>query len=155
MKKIIIIKNYNEDNLKLHRVNYTSDLLNILFDNIIKELSLEEPSQSKENISTNKTYDYLEKEKSNRKLLDIINNQRYDSIMELALKDIAKNIDNDYLGHIKDCKEVWCLTGKYYIPRQVTNSEDLYTKLPLFRTKEDAEKGREHLLDYAKILSTM
>lgn len=155
MKKIIIIKNCNEDNLKLHRVNYTSDLLDILFDNIIRELSLEEPSQSKENISTNKTYDYLEKEKSNRKLLDIINNQRYDSIMELALKDIAKNIDNDYLGHIKDCKEVWCLTGKYYIPRQVTNSEDLYTKCSLFRTKEDAEKGREHLLDYAKILSTM
>lgn len=155
MKKIIIIKNYNEDNLKLHRVNYTSDLLNILFDNIIKELSLEEPSQSKENISTNKTYDYLEKEKSNRKLLDIINNQRYDSIMELALKDIAKNIDNDYLGHIKDCKEVWCLTGKYYIPKQIINNEDLYTKLPLFRTKEDAEKGREHLLDYARILSTM
>ena len=155
MKKIIIIKNCNEDNLKLHRVNYTSDLLDILFDNIIKELSLEEPSQSKENISTNKTYDYLEKEKSNRKLLDIINNQRYDSIMELALKDIAKNIDNDYLGHIKDCKEVWCLTGKYYIPRQVTNSEDLYTKCSLFRTKEDAEKGREHLLDYARILSTM
>ena len=155
MKKIIIIKNCNEDNLKLHRVNYTSDLLDILFDNIIRELSLEEPSQSKENISTNKTYDYLEKEKSNRKLLDIINNQRYDSIMELALKDIAKNIDNDYLGHIKDCKEVWCLTGKYYIPKQVTNSEDLYTKCSLFRTKEDAEKGREHLLDYAKILSTM
>lgn len=155
MEKIIIIKNYNEDNLKLHRVNYTSDLLDILFDNIIRELSLEEPSQPKENISTNKTYDYLEKEKSNRKLLDIINNQRYDSIMELALKDIAKNIDNDYLGHIKDCKEVWCLTGKYYIPRQVTNSEDLYTKCSLFRTKEDAEKGREHLLDYAKILSTM
>lgn len=155
MKKIIIIKNCNEDNLKLHRVNYTSDLLDILFDNIIRELSLEEPSQPKENISTNKTYDYLEKEKSNRKLLDIINNQRYDSIMELALKDIAKNIDNDYLGHIKDCKEVWCLTGKYYIPRQVTNSEDLYTKCSLFRTKEDAEKGREHLLDYAKILSTM
>lgn len=155
MEKIIIIKNYNEDNLKLHRVNYTSDLLDILFDNIIRELSLEESSQSKENISTNKTYDYLEKEKSNRKLLDIINNQRYDSIMELALKDIAKNIDNDYLGHIKDCKEVWCLTGKYYIPRQVTNSEDLYTKCSLFRTKEDAEKGREHLLDYAKILSTM
>ena len=155
MKRIIIIKNCNEDNLKLHRVNYTSDLLDILFDNIIKELSLEEPSQSKENISTNKTYDYLEKEKSNRKLLDIINNQRYDSIMELALKDIAKNIDNDYLGHIKDCKEVWCLTGKYYIPRQVTNSEDLYTKCSLFRTKEDAEKGREHLLDYARILSTM
>lgn len=155
MKKIIIIKNCNEDNLKLHRVNYTSDLLDILFDGIIKELSLEEPSQSKENTSTNKTYDYLEKEKSNRKLLDIINNQRYDSIMELALKDIAKNIDNDYLGHIKDCKEVWCLTGKYYIPRQVTNSEDLYTKCSLFRTKEDAEKGREHLLDYAKILSTM
>lgn len=155
MKKIIIIKNCNEDNLKLHRVNYTSDLLDILFDNIIRELSLEEPSQSKENTSTNKTYDYLEKEKSNRKLLDIINNQRYDSIMELALKDIAKNIDNDYLGHIKDCKEVWCLTGKYYIPRQVTNSEDLYTKCSLFRTKEDAEKGREHLLDYARILSTM
>lgn len=155
MKKIIIIKNCNEDNLKLHRVNYTSDLLDILFDGIIKELSLEEPSQSKENTSTNKTYDYLEKEKSNRKLLDIINNQRYDSIMELALKDIAKNIDNDYLGHIKDCKEVWCLTGKYYIPRQITNSEDLYTKCSLFRTKEDAEKGREHLLDYAKILSTM
>lgn len=155
MEKIIIIKNYNEDNLKLHRVNYTSDLLDILFNNIIRELSLEEPSQPKENISTNKTYDYLEKEKSNRKLLDIINNQRYDSIMELALKDIAKNIDNDYLGHIKDCKEVWCLTGKYYIPRQVTNSEDLYTKCSLFRTKEDAEKGREHLLDYAKILSTM
>lgn len=155
MKKIIIIKNCNEDNLKLHRVNYTSDLLDILFDNIIKELSVEEPSQSKENTSTNKTYDYLEKEKSNRKLLDIINNQRYDSIMELALKDIAKNIDNDYLGHIKDCKEVWCLTGKYYIPRQVTNSEDLYTKCSLFRTKEDAEKGREHLLDYARILSTM
>lgn len=155
MKKIIIIKNCNEDNLKLHRVNYTSDLLDILFDNIIRELSLEEPSQSKENTSTNKTYDYLEKEKSNRKLLDIINNQRYDSIMELALRDIAKNIDNDYLGHIKDCKEVWCLTGKYYIPRQVTNSEDLYTKCSLFRTKEDAEKGREHLLDYAKILSTM
>lgn len=155
MEKIIIIKNYNEDNLKLHRVNYTSDLLDILFDNIIRELSLEEPSQPKENISTNKTYDYLEKEKSNRKLLDIINNQRYDSIMELALRDIAKNIDNDYLGHIKECKEVWCLTGKYYIPRQVTNSEDLYTKCSLFRTKEDAEKGREHLLDYAKILSTM
>lgn len=155
MKKIIIIKNCNEDNLKLRRVNYTSDLLDILFDNIIKELSLEELSQSKENTSTNKTYDYLEKEKSNLKLLDIINNQRYDSIMELALKDIAKNIDNDYLGHIKDCKEVWCLTGKYYIPRQVTNSEDLYTKCSLFRTKEDAEKGREHLLDYAKILSTM
>lgn len=155
MKKIIIIKNCNEDNLKLHRVNHTSDLLDILFDNIIKELSLEEPSQSKENTSTNKTYDYLEKEKSNRKLLDIINNQRYDSIMELALKDISKNIDNDYLGHIKDCKEVWYLTGKYYIPRQVTNSEDLYTKCSLFRTKEDAEKGREHLLDYAKILSTM
>ena len=155
MRKIIIIKNCNEDILKLHRVNYTSNLLDILFDNIIKELSLEEPSQSKENTSTNKTYDYLEKEKSNRKLLDIINNQRYDSIMELALKDIAKNIDNDYLGHIKDCKEVWCLTGKYYIPRQVTNSEDLYTKCSLFRTKEDAEKGREHLLDYARILSTM
>ena len=155
MKKIIIIKDCNEDNLKLHRVNYTSDLLDILFDNIIRELSLEEPSQSKENISTNKTYDYLEKEKSNRKLLDIINNQRYDSIMELALRDIAKSIDNDYLGHIKDCKEVWCLTGKYYIPRQVTNSEDLYTKCSLFRTKEDAEKGREHLLDYARILSTM
>ena len=155
MKKIIIIKDCNEDNLKLHRVNYTSDLLDILFDNIIRELSLEEPSQSKENISTNKTYDYLEKEKSNRKLLDIINNQRYDSIMELALKDIAKNIDNDYLGHIKDCKEVWCLTGKYYIPRQITNNEDLYTKCSLFRTKEDAEKGREHLLDYARILSTM
>ena len=155
MKKIIIIKNCNKDNLKLHRVNYTSDLLDILFDNIIRELSLEEPSQSKENISTNKTYDYLEKEKSNCKLLDIINNQRYDSIMELALKDIAKNIDNDYLGHIKDCKEVWCLTGKYYIPKQIINNEDLYTKLPLFRTKEDAEKGREHLLDYARILSTM
>ena len=155
MKKIIIIKNCNKDNLKLHRVNYTSDLLDILFDNIIRELSLEGPSQSKENISTNKTYDYLEKEKSNRKLLDIINNQRYDSIMELALKDIAKNIDNDYLGHIKDCKEVWCLTGKYYIPKQIINNEDLYTKLPLFRTKEDAEKGREHLLDYARILSTM
>ena len=155
MRKIIIIKNCNEDILKLHRVNYTSNLLDILFDNIIKELSLEEPSQSKENTSTNKTYDYLEKEKSNRKLLDIINNQRYDSIMELALKDIAKNIDNDYLGHIKDCKEVWCLTGKYYIPRQVTNNEDLYTKCSLFRTKEDAEKGREHLLDYARILSTM
>ena len=155
MRKIIIIKNCNEDILKLHRVNYTTNLLDILFDNIIKELSLEESSQSKENTSTNKTYDYLEKEKSNRKLLDIINNQRYDSIMELALKDIAKNIDNDYLGHIKDCKEVWCLTGKYYIPRQVTNSEDLYTKCSLFRTKEDAEKGREHLLDYARILSTM
>ena len=155
MRKIIIIKNCNEDILKLHRVNYTSNLLDILFDNIIKELSLEEPSQSKENTSTNKTYDYLEKEKSNRKLLDIINNQRYDSIMELALRDIAKNIDNDYLGHIKDCKEVWCLTGKYYIPRQVTNNEDLYTKCSLFRTKEDAEKGREHLLDYARILSTM
>ena len=155
MKRIIIIKDCNKDNLQLHRVNYTSNLLDILFDNIIKELSLEEPSQSKENTSTNKTYDYLEKEKSNRKLLDIINNQRYDSIMELALKDIAKNIDNDYLGHIKDCKEVWCLTGKYYIPRQVTNSEDLYTKCSLFRTKEDAEKGREHLLDYARILSTM
>ena len=155
MKKIIIIKNCNKDNLKLHRVNYTSDLLDILFDNIIRELSLEGPSQSKENISTNKTYDYLEKEKSNCKLLDIINNQRYDSIMELALKDIAKNIDNDYLGHIKDCKEVWCLTGKYYIPKQIINNEDLYTKLPLFRTKEDAEKGREHLLDYARILSTM
>lgn len=155
MKKIIIIKNCNEDNLKLHRVNYTSDLLDILFDNIIKELSLEEPSQSKENFSSNKPYDYLEKERSNRKLLDIISNQKYDSIMELALKDIAKNIDNDYLNHIKDCKEVWCLTGKYYIPRQVTNSEDLYTKCSLFRTKEDAEKGREHLLDYARILSTM
>ena len=155
MKKIIIIKNCNEDNLKLHRVNYTSDLLDILFDNIIKELSLEKLPQSKENTSTNKTYDYLEKEKSNRKLLDIINNQRYDSIMELALKDIAKNIDNDYLGHIKDCKEVWCLTGKYYIPKQIINNEDLYTKLPLFRTKEDTEKGREHLLDYARILSTM
>ena len=155
MRKIIIIKNCNEDILKLHRVNYTSNLLDILFDNIIKELSLEEPSQSKENTSTNKTYDYLEKEKSNRKLLDIINNQRYDSIMELALRDIAKSIDNDYLGHIKDCKEVWCLTGKYYIPRQVTNNEDLYTKCSLFRTKEDAEKGREHLLDYARILSTM
>lgn len=155
MKKIIIIKNCNEDNLKLHRVNYTSDLLDILFDNIIKELSLEKLPQSKENTSINKTYDYLEKEKSNRKLLDIINNQRYDSIMELALKDIAKNIDNDYLGHIKDCKEVWCLTGKYYIPKQIINNEDLYTKLPLFRTKEDAEKGREHLLDYARILSTM
>ena len=155
MKRIIIIKDCNEDNLKLHRVNYTSDLLDILFDNIIKELSSEEPSQSKENTSTNKTYDYLEKEKSNRELLDIINNQRYDSIMELALKDIAKNIDNDYLGHIKDCKEVWCLTDKYYIPRQVTNNEDLYTKCSLFRTKEDAEKGREHLLDYARILSTM
>ena len=116
---------------------------------------MEEPSQSKENTSTNKTYDYLEKEKSNRKLLDIINNQRYDSIMKLALKDIAKNIDNDYLNHIKDCKEVWCLTGKYYIPKQIINKEDLYTKLPLFRTKEDAEKGREHLLDYARILSTM
>ena len=75
--------------------------------------------------------------------------------MELALRDIAKSIDNDYLGHIKDCKEVWCLTGKYYIPRQVTNNEDLYTKCSLFRTKEDAEKGREHLLDYARILSTM
>ena len=155
MKKIIIIKDCNKDNLQLHRVNYTSNLLDILFDNIIKELSLEEPSQSKENTSTNKTYDYLEKEKSNRKLLDIINNQRYDSIMELALRDIAKSIDNDYLGHIKDCKEVWCLTGKYYIPRQVTNNEDLYTKCSLFRTKEDAEKGREHLLDYARILSTM
>ena len=155
MRKIIIIKNCNEDILKLHRDNYTSNLLDILFDNIIKELSLEEPSQSKENTSTNKTYDYLEKEKSNRKLLDIINNQRYDSIMELALRDIAKSIDNDYLGHIKDCKEVWCLTGKYYIPRQVTNNEDLYTKCSLFRTKEDAEKGREHLLDYARILSTM
>lgn len=155
MKRIIIIKDCNKDNLQLHRVNYTSNLLDILFDNIIKELSLEEPSQSKENTSTNKTYDYLEKEKSNRKLLDIINNQRYDSIMELALRDIAKSIDNDYLGHIKDCKEVWCLTGKYYIPRQVTNNEDLYTKCSLFRTKEDAEKGREHLLDYARILSTM
>ena len=155
MRKIIIIKNCNEDILKLHRVNYTPNLLDILFDNIIKELSLEESSQSKENTSTNKTYDYLEKEKSNRKLLDIINNQRYDSIMELALRDIAKSIDNDYLGHIKDCKEVWCLTGKYYIPRQVTNNEDLYTKCSLFRTKEDAEKGREHLLDYARILSTM
>ena len=155
MKRIIIIKDCNKDNLQLHRVNYTSNLLDILFDNIIKELSLEELSQSKENTSTNKTYDYLEKEKSNRKLLDIINNQRYDSIMELALRDIAKSIDNDYLGHIKDCKEVWCLTGKYYIPRQVTNNEDLYTKCSLFRTKEDAEKGREHLLDYARILSTM
>ena len=155
MRKIIIIKNCNEDILKLHRVNYTPNLLDILFDNIIKELSLEESSQSKENTSTNKTYDYLEKEKSNRKLLDIINNQRYDSIMELALRDIAKSIDNDYLGHIKDCKEVWCLTGKYYIPRQVINNEDLYIKCSLFRTKEDAEKGREHLLDYAKILSTM
>lgn len=155
MKKIIIIKNGNEDNLKFHRVDYTSNLLDILFDNIIKELSLEESSQSKENTSTNKTYDYLEKETFNRKLLDIINNQRYDSIMKLALRDIAKSIDNDYLGHIKDCKEVWCLTGKYYIPIQVTNSEDLYTKYSLFRTKEDAEKGREHLLDYARILSTM
>ena len=155
MKRIIIIKDCNKDNLQLHRVNYTSNLLDILINNIIKELSLEEPSQSKENTSTNKTYDYLEKEKSNRKLLDIINNQRYDSIMELALRDIAKSIDNDYLGHIKDCKEVWCLTGKYYIPRQVTNNEDLYTKCSLFRTKEDAEKGREHLLDYARILSTM
>ena len=155
MKRIIIIKDCNKDNLQLHRVNYTSNLLDILFDNIIKELSLEELSQSKENTSTNKTYDYLEKEKSNRKLLDIINNQRYDSIMELALRDIAKSIDNDYLGHIKDCKEVWCLTGKYYIPRQVTNNENLYTKCSLFRTKEDAEKGREHLLDYARILSTM
>ena len=48
MRKIIIIKNCNEDILKLHRVNYTSNLLDILFDNIIKELSLEEPSQSKE-----------------------------------------------------------------------------------------------------------
>ena len=155
MKRIIIIKDCNKDNLQLHRVNYTSNLLDILINNIIKELSLEEPSQSKENTSTNKTYDYLEKEKSNHKLLDIINNQRYDSIMELALRDIAKSIDNDYLGHIKDCKEVWCLTGKYYIPRQVTNNEDLYTKCSLFRTKEDAEKGREHLLDYARILSTM
>ena len=155
MKRIIIIKDCNKDNLQLHRVNYTSNLLDILINNIIKELSLEEPSQSKENTSTNKTYDYLEKEKSNRKLLDIINNQRYDSIMELALRDIAKSIDNDYLGHIKDCKEVWCLTGKYYIPRQVTNNEDLYTKCSLFRTKEDAEKGRERLLDYARILSTM
>lgn len=155
MKRIIIIKDCNKDNLQLHRVNYTSNLLDILINNIIKELSLEESSQSKEITSTNKTYDYLEKEKSNRKLLDIINNQRYDSIMELALRDIAKSIDNDYLGHIKDCKEVWCLTGKYYIPRQVTNSEDLYTKCSLFRTKEDAEKGREHLLDYARILSTM
>lgn len=155
MEKIIIIKNCNKDNLKLHRVDYTSNLLDILFDNIIKELSLEESSQSKENTSTSKTYDYLEKETFNRKLLDIINNQRYDSIMKLALRDIAKSIDNDYLGHIKDCKEVWCLTGKYYIPIQVTNSEDLYTKYSLFRTKEDAEKGREHLLDYARILSTM
>ena len=155
MKRIIIIKDCNKDNLQLHRVDYTSNLLDILFDNIIKELSLEEPSQSKENSSSNKPYDYLEKEKSNRKLLDIISNQKYDSIMKLALKDIAKNIDNDYLDHIKDCKEVWCLTSKYYIPKQIINNEDLYTKLPLFRTKEDAEKGREHLLDYARILSTM
>ena len=108
MKRIIIIKDCNKDNLQLHRVNYTSNLLDILFDNIINELSLEEPSQSKENSSSNKPYDYLEKEKSNRKLLDIISNQKYDSIMKLALKDIAKNIDNDYLDHIKDCKEVWC-----------------------------------------------
>ena len=155
MKRVIIIKNCNEDTLNLHRVNYTSNLLDILFDNIIKELSLEEPSQSKEISSSNKSYDYIEKERHNRKLLDIISNQKYDSIMKLALKDIAKNIDNDYLNHIKDCKEVWCLTGKYYIPKQIINNEDLYTKLPLFRTKEDAEKGREHLLDYAKILSTM
>ena len=155
MKRVIIIKNGNEDILNLHRVNYTSNLLDILFDNIIKELSLEEPSQSKENSSSNKPYDYLEKEGSNRKLLDIISNQKYDSIMKLALRDIAKGIDNDYLGHIKDCKEVWCLTGKYYIPKQIINKEDLYTKLPLFRTKEDAERGREHLLDYARILSTM
>ena len=155
MKRVIIIKNCNEDILNLRRVNYTSNLLDILFDNIIKELYLEEPSQSKENSSSNKTYDYLEKEMSNRKLLDIISNQKYDSIMKLALKDIAKNIDNDYLNHIKDCKEVWCLTGKCYIPKQIINKEDLYTKLPLFRTKEDAERGREHLLDYARILSTM
>ena len=155
MKKIIIIRNCNKDNLKLHRVDYTSNLLDILFDNIIRELSLEEPSQSKENTSTNKMCDSLNKDVSIYRLLDLLNNRRYDSIMELALRDIAKSIDNDYLGHIKDCKEVWCLTGKYYIPRQVTNSEDLYTKCSLFRTKEDAEKGREHLLDYARILSTM
>ena len=155
MRKIIIIKNCNEDILKLHKVNYTPNLLDILFDNIIKELSLEEDLSSKEDTPSNKMYDSLNKDVSIYRLLDLLNNKRYDSIMELALRDIAKSIDNDYLGHIKDCKEVWCLTGKYYIPRQVTNNEDLYTKCSLFRTKEDAEKGREHLLDYARILSTM
>lgn len=155
MKRIIIIKDCNKDNLQLHRVNYTSNLLDILINNIIKELSLEEDLPSKEDTPSNKMYDSLNKDVSIYRLLDLLNNRRYDSIMELALRDIAKSIDNDYLGHIKDCKEVWCLTGKYYIPKQIINNEDLYTKLPLFRTKEDAEKGREHLLDYARILSTM
>ena len=35
MKRIIIIKDCNKDNLQLHRVNYTSNLLDILINNII------------------------------------------------------------------------------------------------------------------------
>ena len=155
MKKIIIISDYDEEILSIlnhFRTKHVPNPCDTLSDKLIEDIF----SGSIYNL---KKYIYNKESNSidedNRKLLDIINNQRYDSIMELALRDIAKNIDNDYLGHIKDCKEVWCLTGKYYIPRQVTNNEDLYTKCSLFRTKEDAEKGREHLLDYARILSTM
>lgn len=155
MKKIIIISDYDEGILSIlnhFRTKHVPNLYDTLSDKLIEDIFSGSIHNLKKYVD-NKASDSLDKD--NRKLLDIINNQKYDSIMKLALKDIAKNIDNDYLGHIKDCKEVWCLTGKYYIPRQVTNNEDLYTKCSLFRTKEDAEKGREHLLDYARILSTM
>ena len=77
MKRIIIIKDCNKDNLQLHRVNYTSNLLDILINNIIKELSLEEDLSSKEDTPSNKMDDSLNKDVSIYRLLDLLNNKKH------------------------------------------------------------------------------
>ena len=112
MKRIIIIKDCNKDNLQLHRVDYTSNLLDILIKNIIKELSLEEDLSSKEDTPSNKMYDSLNKDVSIYRLLDIINNRRYDSIMKLALRDIAKSIDIKTNKSKVENRLIICITGQ-------------------------------------------
>ena len=154
MRKIIIISDYDKilSILNHFRPKHVPNPCDTLSDKLIEDIF----SGSIHNLkkyADNKASDSIDED--NCKLLDKVQKRFGSSIMDLALMNIAKDLDDAYLSHIINCKEVWYLEGNHYLPKQITNNKTLYTKVPLFRSKVTAERGRELLLDFAKVLSMM
>lgn len=155
MKKIIIISDYDEGVLSIlnhFRTKHVPNPCDTLSDKLTEDIFSERINNLKKYIY-NKASDSIEED--NCKLLDKVHKRFGSSIMDLALMNIAKDLDDAFLSHIINCKEVWYLEGNHYLPKQITNNKTLYTKVPLFRSKVTAERGRELLLDFAKVLSMM
>ena len=137
-------------------IEVNQDTAALLIDhNILKVIDDEEPMQaphpsrdmpyfiSKLSMKTGWKYDKV------AGILDKIDDINTGAALSIVLREVALDLDRQYKGNIKDCKEVWAVSlvseTVFKIP---VNKIKHWGTFAAFRTEEDAKKALDFIVDF-------